>query len=848
VLLRALVHPCNKGYDTSMRILKYFNGEPVLNMKQFVEAVSASLQSKQDLLQFTFAPLQSVDTAGSPDDPDIVLDAHRCKGADQELMRSHEVGAPVSPDLQEQYKALPVDFTLMPGIFEEANTEKSKHLRSSKPDSRHVQKEMTIHHHKAQHEALHEKIAHGIKHPDVTAAAKSKEGKPQGAEVLQDSVGRNGLLELPWQNIVQIRLVSAGVDFLSPWKMEASSGSRCSAIIVNKEKRMILTNSHCVADAMSLDILREDVPVPVPARVVEIAHDVDLAWITTDSDSFWANQQIQPVVSLAEGLPHLSHNVRVVGYPQGGSSITITQGIVSRVDGQIYPNGLIPGARNTPNNLLIMQVDAAINPGNSGGPVFNDDGHLVGLAFAGVRGAQNIGYVIPNVHLHNFVASVESPKQHHRWKAQSEVGAVIRRIENSGIRKLLKLKAHETGVQIRSVAPGSTLEHHGIKKGDVMLQIDGMPLQGDGTVTRHINGKMVSLPFDTIVTEKPHGNITKLEFMHIKEDGSRDIKKINAVFKPVPPLVPRFYDAPVPVKGREHFAAKPTFFILWGLVWGTLSNPLLQRALKAGKDVPWSVTRSALHRWRQNDDEDVVVLMQGLGGSACTLNYDTSVMRAVKYFNGKRVHSMRDLVTYAIQGELNGEDFLRVTFEPLADEDTAGDAKDPDIVLHRQFCGLADAQILQANNIPKQFSDDVAGYVKHAMRMHEVEAKRASPAVPPTHSLMEAKSHGSVHVGGSIGGAAVALADRNRMAVSNTDDFQEAVHAEENGPEKIVKALATDGLVNEESMDVPVVQTDSDELGDGPILLAQLLEKHRLTSSQSIKRKHIGTATLDVSQ
>merc|ERR1719506_708315 len=202
--------------------------------------------------------------------------------------------------------------------------------------------------------------------------------------------------------------------------MGSSGASRCSAIIVNKAKRMILTNSHCVANAMTLDVLREDVPVPVPAKVVEIAHDVDLAWITTDAESFWASEDIRPVVSLAEGLPYISHNVRVVGYPQGGSSVTITQGIVSRIDAQIYPNGLIASARNTPDNLLIVQVDAAINPGNSGGPVFDANGHLVGLAFAVMRGAQNIGYVIPNVHLRNFVASVRSESQGHRWQAQSE--------------------------------------------------------------------------------------------------------------------------------------------------------------------------------------------------------------------------------------------------------------------------------------------------------------------------------------------------------------------------------------------------------------------------------------------
>lgn len=374
--------------------------------------------------------------------------------------------------------------------------------------------------------------------------------------------------------------------------------------------------------------------------------------------------------------------------------------------------------------------------------MFDDAGNLVGLAFAVLTGANSVGYVIPNVHMRNFVASVESQSLGHRWKAQSETGAIFHAVENPGMRKFLRLQDGETGVQVRSVAPGSPLAENGVVKGDIMLKIDGMPVQGNGKVKRQINGKMVTLPYDTVVTEKAHGEPTKLEFMHVDmATGERTDKAFEAVFRPVAPLVARFYDAPMPVKGREHFAAKPTFLVLWGLVWGVFSNPVYQLAMETQKVVPWSVAKSATHRWRANDDEEVVVLLQGLGGSACTLNYDTDVMRVLQYFNGKKVNSMRDLVKYALDAESSSkpEDFMRITFEPLADVDIAGSAKDPDIVLHRKFCGSADEQLLQANGIAQPFSQDVLALFQEEMQKRGGAAQNPNSSM--THSLMQQQSN-----------------------------------------------------------------------------------------------------------
>jgi hypothetical protein len=203
-------------------------------------------------------------------------------------------------------------------------------------------------------------------------------------------------------------------------------------------------------------------------------------------------------------------------------------------------------------------------------------------------------------------------------------------------------------------------------------------------------------------------------------------KVVEEIFGPVPPLVPRFYDAPMPVEGREHFSAQPTYFILWGLVWGVFSNPVLQEAINRRVDVPYTVRKMAMHRWLQKDnpDEEVVVLLQGLGHS-CALYYDTSTMRILDYFNGRKVRSMRDLVTYALEADMTKEEYMRITFSPLADRDAAGSVEDPDIVLRRQWCGAADAELMQTYNIERLASPDVAEYYEEVQAALQKKSKEA---------------------------------------------------------------------------------------------------------------------------
>merc|ERR1719420_849577 len=155
---------------------------------------------------------------------------------------------------------------------------------------------------------------------------------------------------------------------------------------------------------------------------------MDLAWLTADNtNGFWDHVE-HASYPVEKEMPGYGSEVLVVGYPIGGTAITETKGVLARVDAMVYPNGMSQAFRNSPSKNLVFQVDAAINPGNSGGPAFNTKGELLGLAFAGLGGSQNVGYVIPNVVVQNFIQAVISGGQ--QWVAQAEFGARFKPIQN----------------------------------------------------------------------------------------------------------------------------------------------------------------------------------------------------------------------------------------------------------------------------------------------------------------------------------------------------------------------------------------------------------------------------------
>jgi S1-C subfamily serine protease len=146
--------------------------------------------------------------------------------------------------------------------------------------------------------------------------------------------------------------------------------------------KRILTNAHVVLYARQVQIQDSLSGDKVLASVETIAPGIDLALLKLENESFFDSH---PPINMSDVLPKEKDQVLVYGYPTGGNNLSITKGIVSRIEFRTY---------KYPTMGLRIQIDAAINPGNSGGPAMVDD-KLVGLANSSLMGTQNIGYLIP---------------------------------------------------------------------------------------------------------------------------------------------------------------------------------------------------------------------------------------------------------------------------------------------------------------------------------------------------------------------------------------------------------------------------------------------------------------------
>ena len=193
------------------------------------------------------------------------------------------------------------------------------------------------------------------------------------------------------------------------------------------------------------------------------AHDIDLAVVEVheeeedDGPSFWEGTR---PVALDTALPSLQSTVSVVGFPTGGTTICVTQGVVSRIDCKNYRLGYT--AAHNPGSLLVIQIDAAINPGNSGGPAFLSDGRVVGVAFQGLGGSHvdNIGYIIPAVLLQHFLRTVDGGNP---YPGITEVPFKHMELRNRSLRERLKVPTAQTGVvvtKVSSLAPGLVRHRH----------------------------------------------------------------------------------------------------------------------------------------------------------------------------------------------------------------------------------------------------------------------------------------------------------------------------------------------------------------------------------------------------
>jgi S1-C subfamily serine protease len=372
----------------------------------------------------------------------------------------------------------------------------------------------------------------------------------------------------------------------------------------------ILTNAHVVSNQTFIQVRRAGMADKYVADVAAVSHEFDLALLSVADDAFFANAHPP---TLGE-LPSVGDAVVALGFPTGGTRITMTKGVVSRIDRSSYWHSDFEN--------LMCQIDAAINPGSSGGPVCRS-GAIVGVVFQAASG-QNIGYMVPAPVIRHFLKDLGDgnhdggPALPLQWQV----------LENPQIRRHYRMAKGASGVLLTKVAPLFAGDDK-LRGRDVLLGVDGFDIGNDGTIEFR-PGERVD--FRHAIDRKQVGEC--LELRILRDGKLREVELALSV-------ATRDYGYLVP---RLQYEKQPSYFVLGGLVF----SPLMSNYYGAWdemEDVPIALQRyyREMRTAANAERKEVVVLIDVLPDelNAGYADFEDSVVSEV---NGRPVGGLRGLI------------------------------------------------------------------------------------------------------------------------------------------------------------------------------------------------------------
>ncbi|ONK78599.1 uncharacterized protein A4U43_C02F20500 [Asparagus officinalis] len=404
--------------------------------------------------------------------------------------------------------------------------------------------------------------------------------------------------------VVKVYCTHTAPDYSLPWQKQRQFTSTGSAFMIGDGK--LLTNAHCVEHHTQVKVKRRGDDTKFVAKVLARGVECDIALLSVESEEFWRGAE-----PLRFGrLPSLQDAVTVVGYPLGGDTISVTKGVVSRIEVTSYAHGA--------SDLLGIQIDAAINPGNSGGPAFNDQGECIGVAFQVYRSedAENIGYVIPTTVVSHFLNDYE---KNGKYTGFPSLGVLLQKLENPALRTCLKVPSNE-GVLVRRIEPTSAA-YNVLKEGDVIVNFDGVPVGSEGTVPFRLTERIA---FRYLISQKFAGDVAEVGI--IRNGAPMTVKTV---------LQPRVHLVPYHIEGGQ-----PSYFIIAGLVFTPLSEPLIEEECEDA--IGLKLLAKARYSLARFKGEEIVILSQVLANEV-NIGYEDMGNQQVLKLNGTQIKNIRHL-------------------------------------------------------------------------------------------------------------------------------------------------------------------------------------------------------------
>jgi S1-C subfamily serine protease len=260
--------------------------------------------------------------------------------------------------------------------------------------------------------------------------------------------------------------VADAAAVILPSVVQIQAGQGVGSGVIYDSNGLILTAAHVVEGADTVTVRFAD-GEQVEGTVLGGTSGADVAVVQVDRTDL-------PAAELAlDDAPQVGQMAIAVGSPWGLQG-TVTSGIISAVD-QAIPQGASARA--------VLQTDAAINPGNSGGPLVDRQGRVIGInvSIFSLSGANDgVGFAVPIDIAHDIAERVVAGEE-----IQTAYLGVSLGVVESG----------QAGALIDEVTAGTGADEAGLQVGDLVISIDGAPVQDGGDLAAQVQTHQ---PGDTI--------------------------------------------------------------------------------------------------------------------------------------------------------------------------------------------------------------------------------------------------------------------------------------------------------------------------------------------------------------
>lgn len=359
--------------------------------------------------------------------------------------------------------------------------------------------------------------------------------------------------------VLRVFAVKKSPYYHKPWKSPDFTQVKGSGFFFRDEKNfpnrkgLILTNAHTVSMSENVQVSNGKEKRRYEARLIGLCNSADFAVLEMTPDEFRdyedRNGPVSPLELGDSDTLRVGDKVLGWGYPLGGERISKSEaGEISRIEVSRYAY--------SQELWLMVQASLQQNQGNSGGPVLKD-GKVVGISFQGMKVGDRINYFIPINLVKSLLSSLDNEKQIPHWRYMVQ-------FMFPKLKEYFGLGVDQGGILIDFIIPDGGPYQFGLRKDDILIEIDSHPVDNYGDIHFKPLGQRVY--FSEILNRKKVGD--DLGVKVVRNHKTIEIK--GAIPQGLPKLVPKIFTT-------------ANYFIFGGVGFVELTTNCIENMGKSGE-------------------------------------------------------------------------------------------------------------------------------------------------------------------------------------------------------------------------------------------------------------------------